>query len=164
MPTIPTARLIDIANAMVTQINTNLDPLANLGSAAIRGISLGFTDSEIARLKIVVRPNDYTQEQANVSESDLVYKIEIGIMKLIAKTTAASDPLINLAIAIARIYQPETSFAVASGDNILCTGATFMPLYYHDPNSIDSTDSTVRFDCRIHVEFRELGRSKASTT
>lgn len=160
---ISTARILTIADAVVTRINTLDTGSIQTGVVAVRGVSFGFTDSELSKLRIIVRPDDYEGENGNNSEIDQLYKIEIGVLRMVTKTQAATDPLINLICAIARLFPKQSSLAISS-DNLLIDDNRFTAFYLRNPDMMDSEDTNVRFDSRLLLTFKELGRAKSEAT
>lgn len=161
---IATARILTIADAVVTRINTlDIDSIQN-GASAVRGISFGFTDSQLNTLRIIVRPDDYEGEDGNASEIDLLYKIEIGVLRMVTKTQAATDPLINLICAIARLFPKKSTLSI-SGAELPIEDNRFTAFYLRNPDMMDSEDNTnVRFDSRLLLTFGEPGRAKSEAT
>lgn len=162
---IATARITTLAIAIVTKINTDLAISTNFpGVSTVRGVSFGFTDSELSKLRIVVRPDDYEGENGNGNQIDQVYKIEIGVLKKVNKTTAQTDPLIDLICAIARLFPKQSSFPIATGEDALIDDNRFNMFYLRNPDTMDSDEASVKFDSRLLLTFRELGRAKSEAT
>jgi len=162
---IPTARILTIADAVVAAINTLDLPSIQVGAAAVRGYSFGFTDSELNMLRVVVRPEDYANAEQTAVAVNQSYKIQVGVLRRVPKrTTVQTDPAMNLTIAIARLFNLGRELTVGS-DVLLVTSQLFIPLFLHDATTMDDPDSsTVRFDSRMDVEFTELGRPLSSAT
>lgn len=162
---IATARITTLINAIVTKINTDLAISTNFpGVSAVRGVSLGFTASELSRLRIVVRPSDYEGENGNLGLIDQIYRIEIGVLKMVNKTTVATDPLIDLVCAIARLFPKQSSYLLSAGNEFLIDDNRFLPLFFHDPDTMDSADANVKFDSRLQLAFKEFERAKSEAT
>lgn len=156
------ARILLLCDAIVDEINSEIDPNSEFGVDAVRGYSLGFTTSELSALRIVVRPDDYGGEEANPSEINQTYKIEIGVLK---NTTKANiDPYLNLVIAIDRLFPINLDFEIDTNEFVQVTDKRFMPLYFKNPDTLDSEKPTVRFESRLHLEFTERGRAKSEAT
>lgn len=168
LTTVETARILTVADAVVAQINTlNLAAIQN-GLAAVRGYSFGFTDSELNKIQIVVRPEDYANEDEENRPANAltqIYKIQIGVLRKVPKrTTVQTDPVLNIAVMIARMFNVGKFLTVGS-DSLQVVGQRFMPLYRHDANTLDNdTETQVRFDSRLDVDFQELERPLAEAT
>ena len=167
LTTIETARILTVADAVVTQINTLDLAVIQNGLAAVRGYSFGFTDSELNKIQIVVRPEDYANEEENRPANAItqIYRIQIGVLRKVPKrTTVQTDPVLNIAVMIARMFNVGKFLTVGS-DEMQVVGQRFMPLYRHDANTLDNdTETQVRFDSRLDVDFQELERPLAEAT
>lgn len=160
-----TARILTLCDAIVVEMNTALDISTNFPTvSAVRGYSMGFQDGELSRLRIVVRPYEYGGEEATRTEIDQTYKIEIGIIRMIAKANSPLDSYLNLAVAASRLFYLNRDFAIVSGEFVQVTDNRFMPLYLRDSDTMDSPEPITRFDSRLHLEFTERGRAKSEAT
>lgn len=160
---IATARILTVADAVVMRVNALDTGSIQPGAAAVRGVSFGFTDAELNTLRIIVRPDDYEGENGNGDLINQLYKIEIGVLRMVKKTQVATDPLINLICAIARLF-PKQSSLLISGDEFLIDDNRFTAFYLRNPDMMDSEDTNVRFDSRLLVTFKEIDRAKSEAT
>lgn len=161
---LPTARVLTIADAVVTRINADLVSYSLTGSA-VRGYSFGFTDAELASLRLVVRPMDLDREYQDKTSEDRKYSIQIGIMKMLSKSNVANiDLYLNMAARIAILFPLNYDLSLGGGVSVEVVGNRFVPLYFQTTETMDSQDASVRFDSRLLLEFRELGRATSEVT
>ena len=161
----PTARILTLADAVVAAINTLGLPPEHPGAAAVRGYGFGLAAASINALRVIVSPKDYEGENANEFEMTQNYMIQVQVLKIVNKHNSAMiDPYLNLAIKIARLFPQESQLTLGS-DRLLVVGNRFSSLLMLPPETDDDmAEASGRFDSRLELVFKELGRSKSEAT
>jgi len=151
-----TAREIDVTNAIVAEINSVIQPTSGLTFAALRVWSFGFTDGQLATLRVVARPIDTEKEGEARQDEQHDYEIQIGVFKFVARSDVTNiDSYFNLLVTIAKLYPLDRKLVVGGG-TVTAIDNRFFPMYRRSDKIMDNPDSaTTRFEGTVQIKFRE---------
>lgn len=162
------AREIYVCNAVVGEVNALSS--SDLTFTAALAFSFGFTDGELAQLRVVVRPYDTGFLTAERDDEENHYEIQIGVQQIVPRTNVLTiTKVFNLLMAIGDLYPIDRPIVVQHRTmNVLNKRLFPMMVRSKDsgqtPGIMDGTSPNTRFDASWIVTFREVVNVAAIAT
>lgn len=135
------ARSLTICDKVITE-SQSIQGKTGLTYTAERVYSFGYTDGELATLRVVARPYDMDRDAESKQTEEHDHEIQLAVIKRVTrKNVTEIDQYFNLLVELAALFTLERVIELSDGGKVQVVSNRFFPLYTRSSEIMDTATS-----------------------